>query len=109
VEVHCTEGKGHHSGTESCAVARESGGEALTGVRIGQPSSRENGFFVPNADTVLNVEGNMGGGDNANIPPVRRGLRPWRVRTLFVSEPGDLGFGRQTPPARIGKARSRSR
>ena len=44
MKVHCTEGAANHSGTESCAVVREGGGEALTGVRIGQPSSRENGF-----------------------------------------------------------------
>lgn len=37
-------GVANHSGPESCAVAREGGGEALTGVRIGQPLSRENGF-----------------------------------------------------------------
>ena len=36
-------GVANHSGPESCAVTREGGGEALTGVRIGQPSSRENG------------------------------------------------------------------
>ena len=44
MKVHCTEGVANHSGPESCAVAREGGGEALTGVRIGQPLSRENGF-----------------------------------------------------------------
>jgi hypothetical protein len=65
--------------------------------------------FVPNADTVFDVEGNTGGGDIASNRPVRRGLRPWHVRTLFVWEPGDLGFGRLAQPARIGKARSRSR
>ena len=44
VKVHCTEGIASHSGPESCAVVREGGGEALTGVCIGQPLSRENGF-----------------------------------------------------------------
>ena len=65
--------------------------------------------FVPNADTVFDVESNTSGGDNASIRSVRRGLRPWHVRTLFVREPGDLGFGRKALPARNGKARSRSR
>jgi len=65
--------------------------------------------FVPNADTVFDVESNTSGGDNASLRPVRRGLRPWHVRTLFVREPGDLGLGRVAPPARIGKARSQSR
>src|SRR5262245_34743876 len=35
------EGVATRSGPESCAVAREGGGEALTGVRAGQPLSRE--------------------------------------------------------------------
>ncbi len=64
---------------------------------------------VPNADTVFDVECNTSGSDIASLRPVRRGLRPWHVRMLFVWEPGDLGFGREASPARIGKARSRSR
>ena len=37
-----------HIGPESCAVAREGFGEALTGERIGQPLSRERFlFWVP--------------------------------------------------------------
>jgi hypothetical protein len=67
VKVHCTEGIANHSGPESCAVVREGGGEALTGVRIGQPLSRENGFFVPYADTVFDVEGNTDGRANASV------------------------------------------
>ncbi len=108
MRVHCTEGIANHSGPESCAVACEGGGEALAGVRTGQPSSPEN-VNVPNADTVHDVESNTSGGDNASIRPTRRGQRPWHVRTLLVREPGDLGSGREAPPARIGKARSRSR
>ena len=65
--------------------------------------------FVPNADTVFDVEGSTNGCDNASVRSVRRGRRPWHVRTLFVWEPGDLGFDREAPPVRIGKARSRSR
>ena len=45
VKVHYTEGVANHSDPESCAAAREGGGEALTGVCIGQPLSRENGSF----------------------------------------------------------------
>ena len=45
MQVHCTEGVASHSGPESCAGAREGVGEALTGVCIGQPLSRENGFL----------------------------------------------------------------
>jgi hypothetical protein len=36
VQVPCDEGVAIHIGPESCAVAREGLGEALTGVRIGQ-------------------------------------------------------------------------
>jgi len=53
-----------HAGPESCVAAREGrmglralGSEALTGERIGQPSSRE-GWFIGRADVLLNTEGN---------------------------------------------------
>jgi hypothetical protein len=58
---------------------------------------------VPNADTVFDVEGNTSGSDIASLRPVRRGLRPWHVRTLFVREPGDLGFGREAPRPASGR------
>ena len=45
MKVHCIEGIANHNVPESCAVTREGGGEALTGVRIGQPLSRENDFL----------------------------------------------------------------
>ena len=37
----CREGLATHSDPESCAVVREGGGEALTGVRAGRVLSRE--------------------------------------------------------------------
>ena len=40
MQVPCDEGVAIHIGPESCAVAREGLSEALTGERIGQPSSR---------------------------------------------------------------------
>src|SRR5215468_1758695 len=51
-----------HIGPESCALAREGHGEALTGERIGQPLSREKSLIL-GADTVYKVEGNMSGRD----------------------------------------------
>jgi hypothetical protein len=45
VKVHCIEGIANHNVPESCAGTREGGGEALTGVRIGQLLSRENDFL----------------------------------------------------------------
>jgi hypothetical protein len=48
VQVPYDEGVANHIGPESCAVAREDLGEALTGERIGQPLSRERVlFWVP--------------------------------------------------------------
>ena len=100
-----------HAVPESCVAHREVRGEALTGVRIGQPSSREK-WLVPGADTLTLVEGNTTVRANASVQATRRGLRPWHVRTLLVREPGDLQSDRQGLyglVARIGKARSRNR
>jgi hypothetical protein len=99
----------NHVGPESCAADREVRREALTGVRIGQPLSRDRNV-VPGAHAVPKAEGNTTGCVIASAQTTRRGRRPWHVRTLLVREPGDLGSDQ--PPhglARIGKARSRSR
>ena len=45
MQVSYDEGVAIHIGPESCAVAREGFGEALTGGRIGQPLSRERVLF----------------------------------------------------------------
>ena len=45
MEESYVEGLAIHGGPESCAVAREGGGEALTGVRAGRVSSRERNYF----------------------------------------------------------------
>ncbi len=96
---------------ESCAAHREVRREALTGVRIGQPLSRDR-KDVPGADAVSKAEGDTTGCVIASTPSIRRGRRPWHVRTLLAREPGDLQSDRgrlYRPAARIGKARSRSR
>ena len=46
------EGVATHFGPESCAVVREGGGEALTGVRPGWPLSRENVDSFRGADAL---------------------------------------------------------
>src|SRR3954467_8443593 len=99
-----------HIGPEPCAGVREGDGEARVGECIGQVWSRER-FLIPGADAVPYAEGNMDGGVSASPWTTRRGLRPWHVRTLLGREPGDLAAGRRhvADPARIGKARSRSR
>jgi hypothetical protein len=95
---------------ESCVVHREVWRGALTGVPIGQPSSRER-ILVLGADAFHSAEGNMIRRATASARATRRGQRPWHVGTLFVREPGDLQSGRFgcCGAARIGKARSRSR
>ena len=104
------EGVANHTVPESCVVCREAQREALTGVRVGQPSSHES-HLLRGADAVTEAEGNTDGRARASAGLTSRGLRPWHARTLFAREPGDLQLDRRwldAPTARIGKARSRS-
>src|ERR1700751_4992918 len=82
-----------HIGPESCAVAPEDHGEALTGERTGQPLSRES-TLLPGADVVPLTEAKTNGRDIASAQAARRGRRPWHARTLCVREPGDLTIDR---------------
>jgi hypothetical protein len=102
VQVHYDEGVAAHIGPEPCAGLREEVGEASAGERTGQPWSRER-FFVPDADVVPKTEGETGGCVSASIRSIRRGLRPWHVRTLLAREPGDLRVGH--PPFGVGGPR----
>ena len=107
-----SEGIANHAVPESCVRrCREARHEALTGVRVGQPLSRENYLFL-GADAVIRAEGKTVGRAIASAQSARRGLRPWHARTLLAREPGDLLLDRRRPhgsTVRIGKARSRSR
>ena len=101
------EGVATRIGPESCVVGSDPGGEALTGVRTGQPLSGENSVW--GADALKEAEGQTGGRVSASVCPTLRRLRPWHVRTPPAREPGDL---RHRPPSlagRIGKAESRRR
>ena len=73
-------------------VCREVQHEALTGVRVGQPSSHES-HFLRGADAVIEAEGNTDRRARASTCLTPRGLRPWHARTLFAREPGELSFG----------------
>ena len=109
MQVSYSEGLANHTGPESCVGIREDVGEALTGERIGQPSSRESLIF-PDADVVEITEGNMGSA--ITRAPAQSGV---------VRDPGMCGSSLHgnrevsgstcgwTPQVRIGKARSRSR
>jgi hypothetical protein len=92
VRVHFDEGVATHIGPEPCADLREDVGEASVGERAGQPLSRER-TLVPDADAVSEAEGETDRCASASIRPIRRGRRPWHVRTLFAREPGDLQVG----------------
>ena len=94
MQVHYDEGVANRIDPESCTAAREGISEALTGERTGQPLSRESTLF-PDADVVLLTEGNTDGRDIASAQTVRRGRRPWHVRTFLAWEPGDLTVGQQ--------------
>ena len=99
-----------HTVPESCVAYREVRREALIGVRIGQPLSRESP--IQGADAVERAEGNTVRNAIASSVPALRGQRHWHVRTLLVWEPGDLWPDHRWPHqavARIGKVRSRSR
>src|SRR4051794_5876012 len=94
VKVLYGEGVAIRIGPEPCVDTREGVGEASVGEHIGQPWSRES-KIVSGADVVRITEGNMDGRVIASARPTRRGRRPWHVRTLFVRESGDLGFGQR--------------
>ena len=111
MKVRNDEGVANRIGPEPCADVREGVGEASVGECTGQPLSRER-IFISGADTVVGVEGNTCGRDNASAHVTRRGRRTWHARKLFARDPGALQLDhrwRYAPTARIGKARSRSR
>lgn len=60
MQVHCDEGIANRIDPEPCAGIREDVGEASAGGRTGQPLSRDR-IFVPGADTVTFVKGNIDG------------------------------------------------
>src|SRR5262245_64803424 len=66
VKVHYDEGLANHIDPESCAVTREGLGEALTGERIGQPSSRGRGM-IWGVEGVLFAKGETEGGDKYRV------------------------------------------
>lgn len=104
MQVCCIEGLANHGGTESCAVIREGLGEASTGEHMGQPLNRESlSFRVPTR--CPSRKAIRTGALFASARTTRRGRRTWHVWTLFVREPGDLGFGRRCTagPCREGE------
>lgn len=95
---------------ESCVAHCEVGGEALTGVSVGQPLSRET-ILIPSADVFYSTEGNSRGCAIASTRTLGVVARTWHADTRFTREPGGLQSGRARclRAARIGKVRNRSR
>lgn len=67
MQVSCNEGLAGHVIPESYAVCRETCGEALTGVRAGQPLSRDS-LLILSADAVDKAERNTTERDIASTP-----------------------------------------
>jgi hypothetical protein len=93
VKVPDSKGVANHAVPESCVRnSREARREALTGVRVGQPLSRDRSL-IRDADAVHSAEGNTDRRVKASAWLVLRGRRPWHARTLLAREPGDLPLG----------------
>ena len=108
VKVHYGEGVATHTGPESCAWRRETPGEALTGVCVGQVVSGESNV-VRGADAVVAAEGNRDGSDSARIRTTPRRLGPWHAHTPPAREPdflpmvkGKLGGGGNPATVPVG-------
>ena len=93
MQVSYDEGLAIHIGPESCAVAREGFGKALTGGRIGQPLSRERFLFWVPTPCIWRKATHPGASSRA---PGRPGVvrDPGMCRRSFAREPGDLAIDR---------------
>jgi hypothetical protein len=98
VQVSYDEGVAIHIGPESCAVAREGFGEALTG-GAHRPAIEPRKIPILGADAVQMAEGNTFGRVIASAWTTPRGQRPWHVQTLLAREPGDLAIDRSATAA----------
>ncbi len=82
------EGVATHGGPESCVVAREGGGEALTGVRAGRAIEPRNEHFgVPTLSERRKATSAAAISRGAVGPRVVK--EPGHVRNLHAREPGD--------------------
>jgi hypothetical protein len=109
MKVSYGEGGAIHTGSESCIGARKGAGEALTGVRTGQPLSREietpprKRWLLRGADAVeISGRPHRGRRYTRAVSGPRAVREPVHVRNLHAREPGgpmiarspDQGAGR---------------
>jgi hypothetical protein len=96
MQVPYGEGVASHTGPESCAVAREGGGEALTGVRSGRVLSRE----------IQRLQAADAVGSGGRPHPERRHRETHRepARSETPSTHGNITHGsRETPRPPVGE------
>ena len=100
------EGLAAHSGPESCVVAREGRGEALTGVRAGRVLSRESNLAPGCRRSKGMRKATSGVPLSPGMTEPRAVADPVHVRKHLAREPGDPMF---TVPdgqnGRIGKSK----
>ena len=109
MQVPYDEGVAIHIGPESCAVAREGLGEALTGVRVGQPLSRESFLFWVPTQCILWKATRTGAPSRASgRPGVVRDPGMCRRSLYGNREVSGSAEGSTVLTVRGGKARSRS-
>ena len=109
MKVSYDEGVAIHIGPESCVAYREVRGEALTGVRTGQPLSRERFLFWVPTPCIWRKATHPGASSRApGRPGVVRDPGICR-RSLHGNREISQSTVRQQLSVRIGKARSRSR
>ena len=109
MEVHYDEGVANRIGPEPCAVVREGGGEASAGESIGQPLSRESCVsWVPTLSIWRKARQSNMLARVFDWPGVVEDPGMCR-RSLYGNREIPRLAGGVAAPARIGKARSRSR
>jgi len=107
VQVPHNEGVANHVVPESCAVRREAQREALTGVSIGQPLSRER-TLIPSADAVYSAEGHTVDA-LSRVSPGSAWSKTLACRYAFCAGTGRSPAwpSRDIAAVRVGKAMSR--
>ena len=109
MQVHYDEGVASHIGPESCAGIREGVGEALTGERTGQPSSRERSLsWVPTRSQTRKATRGGASGRAPHRPGVVKDPGMYG-RSLHGNRENSGSATRLCGVVRIGKARSHSR